>query len=95
MVGREVLIAEAGRPGGPIDPPLFTVLDRRLVGEGEGGMLDKVSMVRSDSDGRCRRRSCVVETSAFSLLWLVAFSSPSSTTAVSGLVLGGVVVREP
>lgn len=50
MVGREVLIAEAGRPGGPIDPPLFTVLDRRLVGEGDEGMLDRVSVVRSDSD---------------------------------------------
>lgn len=68
MVGREVLIAEAGRPGGPIDPPLFTVLDRRLVGEGEGGMLDKVSMVRSDSDRRCRRCSCVAESTAFSIL---------------------------
>jgi hypothetical protein len=84
-----------GRSGGPIEPPLFTVLDRRLVGEGDGGMLDKVSTVRSDNDSRCRRCSCIFGSPALSTLWLAAFSSPSPTTAVSALVFGGVVLSEP
>lgn len=36
VLGREFPTAEAGRGGGPIDPPLFTVLERRRVGDGAG-----------------------------------------------------------
>lgn len=58
-------------------------------------MLDMVSMVRSDNDGRCRRGSRTVGSSTFSTLWLAAFSSPLLTIAASAFELGGVVLREP
>lgn len=35
VLGREFR-AEAGLAGGPIEPPLFTVLERRRVGDGAG-----------------------------------------------------------
>lgn len=75
-----------------MEPPLFTVLDLRLVGEGDGGILDKVSTVLSDNDRRGLRVSRVVE---FSTLGLAAFSSTPFTIAASDLALGGVVLREP
>lgn len=88
-------MAEAGRPGGPIEPPLFTVLERRRAGEGDGGMLDNVSVVRSDNEGRCLRCSRGRVLSIFSTVPLVAFSLPLLTTATSAFVLGGVVSSEP
>lgn len=95
VVGLETFITEAGLAGGPMEPPLFTVLDLRLVGEGDGGILDKVSTVLSDNDGRGLRVSRVVEFSTFSVWGLAAFSSTPFTIAASDLALGGVVLREP
>ena len=50
VCGREIFMADAGRAGGPIDPLLFTVLERRLEGEGAGEICERVSVVLSDSD---------------------------------------------
>lgn len=93
VVGRESLIRDAGRAGGPIRLSRVAALDaRRRVGEGEGDMPDRVSRVLSVSDGRGLRllRS---KSSGLSIRVLAGFSSPSSKIGSAEVALGGVVSK--
>ena len=81
VLGLEFLILDAGRAGGPIAPSRVAVLDALLrVGDGDGGMLDKVSKVLSVKDGLGLRfaKSKVAPASGPRSAW--AFSLPSSKT---------------
>lgn len=95
VVGRLILIAEAGREGGPIEPLLFTVLDLLLVGDGAGEICVNVSIVLSDSDIRGWRFLGKPSLTTLSVGAIGAFSLPSSIIANSDLALGGVVSRLP
>ena len=93
VAGRESLMRDAGRAGGPIRLSRVAALEARLrVGEGEGDIPDKVSKVLSVSDGRglrlLRSNSC-----GFSDRMAVEFSSSSSKTGSAEATLGGVVSR--
>lgn len=82
VVGLEFRMLDAGRSGGPITTSRVAALDALLlVGEGEGGMLDKVSKVLSVKEGLGLRfpRSKVAFAAGSGRL--VEFSSPSSKTA--------------
>lgn len=93
VAGRESLIHDAGRAGGPITLSRVAALDARLrVGEGEGDIPDKVSRVLSVSDGRGLRLP-ISKSSGLSDLMTVEFSSPSSKTGTAEATLGGVVSR--
>lgn len=73
---------------------LLTMLDRRLVGEGEGDSCASVSTVRSDNEGRGLRLCVSVSDSvAFAFEACGGFSSPSSKTGTLLLALGGVVSK--
>jgi len=89
--GRGLRMAEAGRAGGPIDPLLFSELERLRDGDGAGGICDRVSMVLSDDEGRGLRFSSLAKSGFLLSSMLVAFSSPSSMMARFCLLFGGVV----
>lgn len=55
--GRTVFNAGAGRSGGPMTLSILVVRDLFPDGDGDGDIWDRVSIVRSDSDGRGRRFS--------------------------------------
>ena len=56
-VGLDRLSADAGREGGRIGLSIVKKLDFLRRGDGDGGICDNVSMVRSESEGLGRRRS--------------------------------------
>ena len=56
-VGLDRLRADAGRDGGRIGLSIVKKLDFRPRGDGDGGICDNVSMVRSESEGLGRRWS--------------------------------------
>jgi hypothetical protein len=56
VAGRDIL--EVGRPGGGI-PSVLNRLGLLVIGDGQGDTVDRVSIVRSDNDGRGFRRSFV------------------------------------
>ncbi len=56
VLGRVLAMEDAGLVGDTIELPLWKKLDLRLFGETERGICARVSAVRSDSDGRGRRR---------------------------------------
>lgn len=55
VAGRDIL--EDGRPGGI--PSVLNRLDLLVIGAGQGDTVDRVSIVRSDNDGRGFRRSFI------------------------------------
>lgn len=54
-LGLDRLSADGGREGGRIGLSMVKKLDFLPRGDGEGGMCDNVSIVRSESDGLGRR----------------------------------------
>jgi hypothetical protein len=91
VVGREFRMFDAGRAGGPIRLSRVAALDPRLLaGDGEGDMLDNVSIVRSLNEG-LGLRLLKSKVSGLSTTCAEGFSLPSSKTGRPASALGGVV----
>ncbi len=86
VVGRDIL--EVGRTGGGM-PSVLNRLDLLVMGAGQGDTVDRVSIVRSDNDGRGFGRSFV----SLMASPLLGFSEASSNTGTSCFVPGGVVSK--
>ena len=90
VFGRDSLMLKAGRKGGAISAvPSLSRLALLCVGEGQGDIRDRVSMVRSDKEGRGFRLSLAGSLEGRSTPRL-GFSLPSSNTGES-VEPGGVV----
>ena len=76
------LIDEAGRDGGPIGLSGIKIADVLVEGEGDGGIRDRVSIVRSESEGLVLKGTVVLVSHSFCSTESTS-SSWSSGSAVS------------